>query len=532
MLATETLVEKKFKIKFTSSSAQVDSETKHGSRAKFPLPSDCNKRKLELELEDQKDKRWKLDPSVKRQCGCILDKLLAHRHGFVFRSPVDPVALKIPDYFSIISHPMDLGTIKKKLDRNAYFTAEEFAADVKLTFSNAMLYNPPNNCVHHMAKELDCFFSQRWKLLEAKWKREMASAQQGVIPNANEKKALDSRKTCSTDSGPSSGLHQRNTCRSSGLLTLVKTTTSGMDNEKSTHEKLHVNCSKVVKASKASMSSDDKRKLKEDLMGILVGKMSEKLQVGFKKLGLQFLKKEVIDIEFNNFDDDVLWELKRVLKDAKDNVGKISSINGVEEGSVCVLDEETTHPRSILLTPLTMATHAEGWTPTLDNEQDLKKALRAAMLKKRFAETISKASCDKADSRKVQLEIERLQCEEEAKIKALIRDEQLKKEVQHVRERKAARIALEMVKRTVEHEEHLMIVEELMMLCGCSVSYESGCGMVLRDFTTNKVVKPLEQLGLRLNKEFRADDDDTFLSGNGEEREILCGEVEDGEIVD
>ena len=33
--------------------------------------------------------------------------------------------------------PMDLGTIKSKLEKNVYSGVEEFAADIRLTFSNA-----------------------------------------------------------------------------------------------------------------------------------------------------------------------------------------------------------------------------------------------------------------------------------------------------------------------------------------------------------------------------------------------------------
>lgn len=36
--------------------------------------------------------------------------------GWVFNSPVDPDALGLPDYFEIIKHPMDLGTIRKGLE--------------------------------------------------------------------------------------------------------------------------------------------------------------------------------------------------------------------------------------------------------------------------------------------------------------------------------------------------------------------------------------------------------------------------------
>ncbi len=58
---------------------------------------------------------------------------------------MDPVKLGIPDYFTIIKKPMDLGTIKTKLDREEYTYVNEFAADVRLVFVNSLTY-------------LSCFF--------------------------------------------------------------------------------------------------------------------------------------------------------------------------------------------------------------------------------------------------------------------------------------------------------------------------------------------------------------------------------------
>src|SRR5438105_15829930 len=37
-----------------------------------------------------------------------------------FRAPVDPIQLNIPDYFAVIKKPMDLETIRKKLDQGRY----------------------------------------------------------------------------------------------------------------------------------------------------------------------------------------------------------------------------------------------------------------------------------------------------------------------------------------------------------------------------------------------------------------------------
>ncbi|KAK6924712.1 NET domain, partial [Dillenia turbinata] len=103
-----------------------------------------------------------------KQCEALLTKLMTHPHGWVFNEPVDVVKLNIPDYFNVIKHPMDLGTIKSKLAAGEYSSPLDFAADVRLTFSNALTYNPPGNDVHFMAKTLSKSFEVRWKPIEKK----------------------------------------------------------------------------------------------------------------------------------------------------------------------------------------------------------------------------------------------------------------------------------------------------------------------------------------------------------------------------
>ncbi|KAJ6799523.1 transcription factor GTE9-like [Iris pallida] len=134
--------------------------------------------------------------SRKRHCATVLIKLMNHSFGWVFSEPVDPVKLGIPDYFSIITKPMDLGTIKRKLEKQIYSTTCMFAADVRLTFSNAMRYNPPDNFAHGYAKELSKIFDSSWKVLESKWRKEclITSTSAGVMKNHSESSTKDVHK--------------------------------------------------------------------------------------------------------------------------------------------------------------------------------------------------------------------------------------------------------------------------------------------------------------------------------------------------
>lgn len=102
---------------------------------------------------------------LKTKCLEVLRVLQGHQHGWVFNSPVDPVELGLPDYFEVIKKPMDLGTIRKKLENNCYHSLDDFHAHVHLTFDNAMVYNPENSVVYNMAKEMKDKFEVDYDVL-------------------------------------------------------------------------------------------------------------------------------------------------------------------------------------------------------------------------------------------------------------------------------------------------------------------------------------------------------------------------------
>ena len=73
-------------------------------------------------------------------CRQFLDKLIKHPLSVCYLKPVDPAKDQAPDYFKVISDPMDLGKISHKLDSHQYSSAEEFKYDVNLVWSNSMKY--------------------------------------------------------------------------------------------------------------------------------------------------------------------------------------------------------------------------------------------------------------------------------------------------------------------------------------------------------------------------------------------------------
>lgn len=103
---------------------------------------------------------------VKKRLEGLLKGMMEHKFGWVFSSPVDPVALGIPNYFKIIRRPMDLGTIKKKLDVGVYKQIDQFAHDVRLTFENAKTYNSEEDDVYNLAKDMMADFNAEMRKLE------------------------------------------------------------------------------------------------------------------------------------------------------------------------------------------------------------------------------------------------------------------------------------------------------------------------------------------------------------------------------
>jgi hypothetical protein len=67
--------------------------------------------------------------------------LIVRPESVAFRQPVDWKTLGLVDYMDIVKNPMDLGTIKANLEASKYQTKEEVAADIRLVWTNCMLYN-------------------------------------------------------------------------------------------------------------------------------------------------------------------------------------------------------------------------------------------------------------------------------------------------------------------------------------------------------------------------------------------------------
>ncbi|XP_060088165.1 LOW QUALITY PROTEIN: bromodomain testis-specific protein [Heteronotia binoei] len=100
-----------------------------------------------------------------KYCNEILVEMFSKKHAtyaWPFYKPVDVTVLGLEDYHTVIKHPMDLGTIKKKIENYEYKDIQEFAADVRLMFMNCYRYNSPDCEVVAMARKLQDVFEMKF----------------------------------------------------------------------------------------------------------------------------------------------------------------------------------------------------------------------------------------------------------------------------------------------------------------------------------------------------------------------------------
>ncbi|XP_063862751.1 bromodomain-containing protein 3-like [Scylla paramamosain] len=91
----------------------------------------------------------------------VMKTVWKHQFAWPFHQPVDAMKLNLPDYHKIIKHPMDLGTIKKRLENKYYWSAKECIQDFNTMFTNCYVYNKPGEDVVFMAQGLEKIFLRK-----------------------------------------------------------------------------------------------------------------------------------------------------------------------------------------------------------------------------------------------------------------------------------------------------------------------------------------------------------------------------------
>ncbi|XP_072517982.1 bromodomain-containing protein 3a isoform X2 [Salminus brasiliensis] len=205
-------------------------------------------------------KRSRLTEHLKH-CDTILKEMLSKKHAayaWPFYKPVDAEALELHDYHDIIKHPMDLSTVKKKMDGREYQDAQTFASDVRLMFSNCYKYNPPDHEVVAMARKLQDVFEMRFAKMPDEPVEENLPVGPGG-PGVVSKSTASSESSGDSSTSDSSDSEEERATRLAELQEQV-----GAEQLKAVHEQLAALSQAPVSKPKKKKERKDKDKKKKD----------------------------------------------------------------------------------------------------------------------------------------------------------------------------------------------------------------------------------------------------------------------------
>jgi len=126
--------------------------------------SDVFEKRVE-EIEKELETQSPPDVGSMERCNTLLQDLRANPLAEWFLDPVDHVSLGLVDYPQVVSTPMDLGTIQRKMERSQYMSTEDFAHDVRLVWQNAITYNSPHSMFGVVASILAQIGDRRFALI-------------------------------------------------------------------------------------------------------------------------------------------------------------------------------------------------------------------------------------------------------------------------------------------------------------------------------------------------------------------------------
>lgn len=245
----------------------------------------------------------KINEQAFRKCEMLLSKLMKHTHGWVFNTPVDAKALGLPDYHKIITHPMDLGTVKSRLSKNWYKAPKEFAEDVRLTFHNAITYNPKGQDVNIMAQQLLQIFEERWPVIEA----ELAYLYSP--PSMKRPPPFHLKRTLEMSDSAANPLAVDFKPKSMNRLTHI--------GRPPTSKK-----PKAKDPNKREMTFEEKQRLSTNLQNLPSEKLDMVVEI-IRKRNLSLSQHEdEIEVDIDSVDTETLWELDRFVTNYKKSVSK------------------------------------------------------------------------------------------------------------------------------------------------------------------------------------------------------------------
>ncbi|RWS29696.1 bromodomain adjacent to zinc finger domain protein 2B-like isoform X6 [Leptotrombidium deliense] len=158
--ANNSVEEKPVKEVLNSTPVSAAKETKKSSSASKSAKSS----KAESSDKDsKKDKKSKEKDKELSVCDTLLSEMEKHDDAWPFLFPVN--TKQFPTYKKIIKKPMDLTTIRNKLENGSYKSKSEFMNDCKLIFDNCETFNEDESPVGIAGHNMRAFCTKRAKEL-------------------------------------------------------------------------------------------------------------------------------------------------------------------------------------------------------------------------------------------------------------------------------------------------------------------------------------------------------------------------------
>ena len=111
------------------------------------------------------DTSKKIPANQQKFLTALLRQVKKGKDATPFREPVDPIKLNIPRYFDIVTRPMDISTIEKKLMTGAYPVVQAVVDDFNLMIDNCVKFNGLENPVTKMGQNIQATFEKGMKTL-------------------------------------------------------------------------------------------------------------------------------------------------------------------------------------------------------------------------------------------------------------------------------------------------------------------------------------------------------------------------------
>ncbi|KAJ0229239.1 Transcription factor GTE3 [Hirschfeldia incana] len=274
---------------------------------KRKLTSELEKvRSLINRLESQPNKKLKTANNGKKvqilkSCSSLLTKLMKHKFGWIFNTPVDAVKSGLHDYHTIVKKPMDLGTVKSRLSKSLYESPLEFAEDVRLTFNNALLYNPVGHEVHRMAEFLLSMFEEKWGPLQTQYE------------------SLNTTPSPPPPPPPPVVVEDRTLERAESMTNAAVAVSPEKKRDKE----------EEASGGNRELTFEEKRRLSEDLQDLPFDKLEEVVEIIKKRTPELDQQDDEIELDIDSLDLETLWELYRFVTVYKESLSKKKEEDGL-----------------------------------------------------------------------------------------------------------------------------------------------------------------------------------------------------------